>query len=291
MRCLRKLLRLAGSLLLLAFTTCQPTQRSTRFIAENQPANPSKKAGQNWQCQRVIWRAYNTNYYDYEIDTNHRLTRCTAYEKESRGVYDSFVQTLSYTPAGQLDQVRHTDGYSRYRYRKGRLASIEFVQGAELVYRYEVTVSETGQIVGLSGKPLNDSGLAAFSTRYKLDNQGRYVELETRTASGELYYRVVQRDFATAVRGAYDQFRLIPYDVNMHPWTYWGEQFPMTRELAGQVDVYRYAAPETPTTLIKRSATRFTYQTNQDGYATARWSHETLMQGRDTVSIEYQNCH
>lgn len=218
----------------------------------------------------MIWRLYNTNYYDYAIDSTRRLTRCTAYEKETHGVYDPFVQTLTYNPAGQLDQVRHNDGYSQYRYQQGRLVGIEFVQGGESVYRYRVTVNESGQVVGLRGEPLNDSGLPAYSTRYRLDKEGRYVELEARTAADEPYYRVVQRQFAPAVRRAYDQFQLIPYDFNRHPWTYWGEQFPMSRDLPGQVDVYRYAAPETPTALIQRSATRFTYQTNQDDYVTAR---------------------
>jgi hypothetical protein len=277
--------------MLMTLLHCQPREQSGQITTDTiQTAASTARLVAERPCGQTVWQAPNGNRYAYETDSSRRLSRCVAYERDGYGIDFETAQRLTYNPAGRLERVDEADAFSLYRYQNGQLTSIEFVREGQPIYRYAVTVNAQGLIVNLRGQPLNDSGLGAFSTQYTLDAQGRYVQLETRTGQGELFYRVVQRDFEPRSRNLYDQFRNIPFDLNRLPWVSWPEQFPMSRHLPRRVDVYRFATPETPTTLIKRSSRQITYRTNQYGYVTAFLNTDLLYEGRDTTRIQYQKC-
>ncbi|MFD2937335.1 hypothetical protein [Spirosoma flavum] len=224
------------------------------------------------------------------MDSTSRLKHGTAAELTVSGHYYPLDQWLTYTRKGLLEQVRDHIGSSKYAYRNGQLTSIEFSQAGQPIYRYQVSLNTRGQIVGLSGTPLHNSGLPAYSTHYQLDQQGRYVQLDVRTDKGVLYYRVIQRDFDVSVNSPYALVRGIPYDLNRFPWMTWGEIFPLSPHLARHIQTYRYAPPNKPTQLIKRSDLRLTYQRDSHGYMTGQFSTDALTTIQDTVVIDYQIC-
>jgi hypothetical protein len=75
--------------------------------------------------------------------------------------------------------------------------------------------------------------------------------------------------------------------LNRYPWITWGEEFPISSEVARHVEIYRYAPPETPTQLIKRADVSVTWRTDTLGYVTGQFSTDALTGIRDTVSIDY----
>ncbi|AKD53901.1 hypothetical protein SD10_02270 [Spirosoma radiotolerans] len=238
-----------------------------------------------------MWQDNNANRYDYRFDANQRLTQCTAFEQTSSyGVYP-FNQSLTYTKEGLLERVRDQEDSSRYHYRNGRLASIDFFQEGKSIYRYLVSTNEQGIIVGLRGVPLNDSGLLGYTTRYQLDEQGRYVQLDVEDDRGKLYYRVKQTDFVSANGHLYGLMQGVPYDLNRYPWLDWGEGFPLSPYLASHTETYRYAAPETPSQLIKRADESVTWQRDKLGHVTGQFHTDVLTTIQDTVLIHYINCH
>ena len=258
--------------------------------ARTRPPAPTVHSESIRSCKRLIWRAYNLNYYVYTLDSANRLQHGTAAERTTSGQYYPLQQKLTYTRDGLLEQVRDPNGSSQYAYRNGRLTSIEFSQVGQPIYRYQLSLNIRGQIVGLRGTPLQNSGLPAYSTQYQLDQKGRYVQLEVRTDQGVLYHRVRQGDFETSVGSPYALIRGIPYDLNRFPWMTWGETFPLNPHLARHIQTYRYAAPDTPTKLIKRSDLRLTYRRDPQGYMTGQFSTDALTTIRDTVVITYQQC-
>ena len=258
--------------------------------ARTRPPAPTVHSESIRSCKRLIWRAYNLNYYVYTLDSANRLQHGTAAERTTSGQYYPLQQKLTYTRDGLLEQVRDPNGSSQYAYRDGQLTSIEFSQAGQPVYRYQLSLNTRGQIVGLRGTPLQNSGLPAYSTQYQLDRQGRYVQLEVRTDQGVLYHRVRQGDFETSVGSPYALIRGILYDLNRFPWMTWGETFPLNPHLARHIQTYRYAAPDTPTKLIKRSDLRLTYRRDPQGYVTGQFSTDALTTIRDTVVITYQQC-
>ena len=164
---------------------------------------------------------------------------------------------------------------------------IDFYQDGQPIYRYQVSTNAKGQITRLLGRPLNDSGLVAYSTQYQLDEQGRYVQLDVRNDRNILYYRVIQRDFNSSVTSPYQLIRGVPYELNRYSWITWGEVFPIIREVARHVESYRFAPPETPTQLIKRSDVSVSWRTDTLGYITGQFSTDAMTGIRDTVSIDY----
>lgn len=242
------------------------------------------------QCRRFIWRAYNSNYYVYTIDSTNRLKHGTIAERTNSGPYYPIDQWLTYTSNGLLEQVQELNGSSQYSYHNGQLTSIRFSQAGLPIYRYQVSLNTSGQIDGLRGIPLNNSGLPAYSTHYQLDQQGRYVQLDVRTDQGILYYKVVQSDFDDSIVSPYALIQGIPYDLNRFSWMTWGEVFPLSRHLARRIQTYKYAAPNTPTQLIKRSDLRLSYRTDPQGYMTRQFSMDALTTIQDTVLIDYQQC-
>ncbi|MDB5240419.1 MAG: hypothetical protein JWP57_1044 [Spirosoma sp.] len=242
-------------------------------------------------CRRLIWRAYNSNYYVYTLDSTNRLKHGTIAERTNSGRYYPIDQYLIYTSNGLLEQVRELNGSSQYMYHNGQLTAIQFSQAGKPIYCYQVSHNSGGQIDGLRGIPLNNSGLPAYSTQYLLDQQGRYVQLDVRTDQGALYYRVVQSDFDNATSSPYALIRGIPYDLNRFSWMSWGEVFPLSPHLARRIQTYQYAAPNTPTQLIKRSDLRLTYRPDPQGYMMGQFSTDALTAIQDTVSIDYQPYH
>ena len=242
-------------------------------------------------CKEFIWRAYNTNYYVYTLDSTNRLKHGTIAERTNSGRYYPIDQWLTYTSNGLLEQVRGRNGASQYTYYNGHLTAINFFLDGQLIYRYQVSLNTNGQIDGLRGIPLNNSGLPAYSTKYLLDQQGRYVQLDVRTDQGVLYYRVVQSDFDDDTSSPYALIRGIPYDLNRFSWMSWGEVFPLSPHLARRIQTYQYAAPNTPTQLIKRSDLRFTYRPDPQGYMMEQFSTDALTTIQDTVFIDYQPCY
>jgi hypothetical protein len=235
----------------------------------------------------VVWHAYNTNYYTYTFDSKQQLSTCSAVEHSFNQKNYPLNQQLSYTKAGLLDQVLNERGFSRYRYKNGQLVEIDFFQDGQSIYRYQVSTNAKGQITSLLGMPLNDSGLMAYSTQYRLDQQGRYVQHDVRNDRNILYYRVIQRDFASSVSSPYQLIRGVPYDLNRYPWITWGEVFPISSEVARHVELYRYAPPETPNKLIKRADVSVSWRTDTLGYVTGQFSTDLLTGIRDTVTIDY----
>lgn len=277
-------------LLLTTGLGCTPADQSARPPGAKDQRSARSQARLNRSCQQIVWQDYNANRYRYQFDTSHRLSQCTALESTYSYKPYAFDQQLTYTTEGLLSQVRDEEDASQYHYRNGRLASIDFFQQGQLVYRYVVSVNDRGQLVGLRGVPLNNSGLRGYSTRYQLDEQGRYVQLDRKDEQGKLYYRVVQRGFTAANGHLYGLMRGIPYDINRYPWLSWGEGFPISPYLASRIETYRYAAPQTPTELIKRTDVSVTYQTDRQGCITGQFSTDALTTIRDTVLINYINC-
>ena len=274
-------------LLLIAVFACTPTDhqnsttRADTLSVRAAPARPTRR------CRQVVWHTYNTNYYTYTFDSGGQLSACSAVEHTFNLKDYPLNQQLIYTKAGALDQVRDERGFSRYNYKNGQLVGIDFFQDGQPIYRYQVSTNAKGQIIKLQGRPLNDSGLMAYSTQYRLDEQGRYVQLEVRNDRNILYYRVIRRDFNPSVSSPYQLMRGVPYDLNMHPWITWGEVFPISSEVARHVEIYRYAPPETPTQLIKRSDVSVSWRTDTLGYVMGEFSTDALTGIRDTVSIDY----
>lgn len=270
---------------------CTATDRQHQIPEMPDQRTIQKKLATNRPCQQVIWRNHNGNWYDYRFDASQRLSQCTAFEQpNSYGTY-ALSQYLTYAKDGLLERVHNEEDSSRYHYRNGQLASIDFFQEGQLVYRYLVTTNEQGLIVGLRGVPLNDSGLLACSARYQLDEQGRYVQLDLEDDRGVLYYRVRQSDFVPATGHLYGLIRSVPYDLNRNPWIRWSEGFPLSPYLARRIETYRYAAPETPTQLIKRMDQSVDWKRDKQGHITGQFSTDALTAIRDTVLIDYLNCH
>lgn len=267
-------------------TTNQPSQPPVLTRPTNYTVHPDS----NRLCKRLIWRAYNLNYYEYTMDSVNRLQHAIAAERTISGRYYPLDQRLTFTSKGLLEQVRDPNGSSRYTYRDSQLTAIEFSQDGQPIYRYQVSVNTHGQIVGLRGTPLSNSGLPAYSTQYQLDRQGRYVQLDVRTDQGILYHRVTQSDFETSPGSPYALIHGIPYDLNRFPWMTWGEVFPLNPHLARRIQTFRYAAPNTPNQLIKRADLRLSYRTDPQGYITGQFSTDVLTSIRDTVVIDYQLC-
>lgn len=242
------------------------------------------------RCRQVVWRDYNTNYYTYTFDSRQQLSACSAVEHTFNLKDYPLNQQLIYSKAGVLDEVRDERGFSRYRYQNGQLVGIDFFQDGQPIYRYQVSTNAKGQITKLLGMPLNDSGLIAYSTQYRLDEQGRYVQLDVRNDRNILYYRVIQRDFDPSVSSPYQLIRGVPYDLNRYPWMTWGEVFPISSEVARHIETYRYAPPGTPTKLIKRADVSVSWRTDTQGYVTGQFGTDALTGIRDTVSIDYLTC-
>lgn len=278
-------------LLLTTGLACTSADHSTRPPVVTERRLSRSQTHPNRFCQQVVWRDYNTNRYEYRFDSSQRLSQCTALESTSSYKPYALNQQLTYTKDGLLERVRDEEDHSQYHYRNGQLASIDFFQQGRLIYRYVVSVNARGQLVGLRGIPLNNSGLLGYSTRYQLDEQGRYVQLDMEDDQGRLYYRVIQRGFTAAISHLYGLMRGIPYDINRHPWLGWGEGFPISPYLASHIETYRYATPQTPTELIKRTDVSITYQIDKQGYITGQFSTDALTTIRDTVLINYLKCH
>lgn len=274
-------------LLLIAVFTCTPTDHQDHTVSADTLSVRAAPARPKRRCRQVVWHAYNTNYYTYTFNASEQLSACSAVEHTFNQKDYPLNQQLIYTRAGLLDQVRDERGFSRYRYRNGQLVGIDFFQDGQPIYRYQVSTNAKGQITRLLGMPLNDSGLMAYSTQYQLDEQGRYVQLDVRNDRNILYYRVIQRDFNSSVTSPYQLIRDVPYDLNRNPWISWGEVFPISSDVARHVAIYRYAPPETPTQLIKRSDVSVSWRTDTLGYVTGEFSTDALTGIRDTVSIDY----
>jgi hypothetical protein len=274
-------------LLLIAVFACTPTDRQDSTTSADTLSVRVAHAHPNRWCRQVVWHTYNTNYYTYTFDSGQQLSACSAVEHTFNLKDYLLNQQLIYTKAGVLDQVRDERGFSRYRYKNGQLVGIDFFQDGQPIYRYQVSTNAKGQITRLLGMPLNDSGLMAYSTQYRLDEQGRYVQLDVRNDRNLLYYRVSQRDFDSSVTSPYQLIRGVPYDLNRYPWITWGEVFPISSEVARHVEIYRYAPPETPTKLIKRADVSVSWRTDTLGYVTGQFSTDVLTGIRDTVSIDY----
>jgi len=242
-------------------------------------------------CPQIVWQDYNTNRYLYQFDDNHRLIQCSAVEQMNSYNPYAFDQQLTYTSEGLLHEVRDEEDASRYHYRNGQLTFIDFFQQGQPIYRYKVTVNVRGQVVSLRGIPLNNSGLLGYMTRYQLDEQGRYVQLDMEDHQGKLYYRVIQRGFTPATGHLYELMQGIPYDLNRIPWLNWGEGFPISPYLASHIETYQYGAPQTPARLIKRADVSVTYQTDGKGHLVGQFSSDALTTIQDTVRINYQQCH
>ncbi|GAB4024634.1 hypothetical protein [Spirosoma koreense] len=270
--------------------TCTSSDQQTRSLATDEVPGRRERVDENWQCRQVIWHDYNLNYYVYSTDSSRLVTRCTAVEKTNSFQYYPLEQRLVYNRQGLLEQVYAENGSSQYHYRNGQLASIDFRQAKRLIYRYLISVNAGGQIIGLRGIPLNNSGLMGYSTRYQLDQQGRYVQLDVRTDKGLLYYRVVQDNFDTSTSSIYGLLRGIPFDLNRHAWINWGEGFPVSQDVARHIRTYQYAAPQTPDQLIKRSDVSASYRTNTQGYLTHQYRTDAVSSLHDTVWIDYRNC-
>jgi hypothetical protein len=274
-------------LLLIAVFACTPTDHQNSMTSANTlsvrvaPDRPKRR------CRQVVWRAYNTNYYTYTFDSSEKLSACSAIEHTFNLKDYPLNQYLIYTKAGVLDQVRDERGLSQYRYKNGQLVGIDFFQDGQSIYRYQVSTNAKGQITGLLGMPLNDSGLIAYSAQYRLDEQGRYVQLDVRNDRNILYYRVIQRDFDSSISSPYQLIRGVPYDLGRYPWITWGEVFPISSEVARHLEIYRYAPPETPNKLIKRADVSVSWRTDTLGYITGQFSTDELTGIRDTVSIDY----
>lgn len=276
--------------LFISLIACTATDQKNSGQQTREWPDHADDARPNRQCQQLIWQAYNMNRYTYSFDSSGRLSRCSAIENGYNLNSYAFEQKMSYTKEGLLEEVQYERGLSQYHYRNGRLVSIDFFQDGQPIYQYLIQTNTKGQITGLKGQPLQDSGLTAYSTQYRLDERGRYVQLDVRTDKGILYHRVVQRDFDPSVKSPYALFQHIPYDLNRYPWITWGELFPMNAQVARHVETYRYAAPETPMNLIKRSDIVLDWKTDRQGYLTGQFSNDTLNRMRDTVFVEYIKC-
>ena len=66
--------------------------------------------------------------------------------------------------------------------------------------------------------------------------------------------------------------------------------FPVSPYLAKRVETFRYAAPETPTELIKRADLSVTWQRDKQGHLTGQFSTDALTTIQDTILIDYLNC-
>ena len=277
------------SYLLLTLLACTATDHQPQT-----PGTPDRPTGQDEPttsrpCRQIVWRD-NNNRYVYQFDSTQRLRQCTAFEQSSSyGTY-ALNQQLTYTKDGRLERASNGEDSSRYDYRNGRLASIDFFQEGLAVYRYLVSTNQHGLIVGLRGIPLNDSGLLACATRYRLDDRGRYVQLDLEDSRGVLYYRVKQGDFRSAVGHLLGSMAGVPYDLNRHAWVNWSQVFPVSPQLAGRVETFRYAAPETPADLIKRADLSVSWQRDKQGHITGQFSTDALTTIRDTSLFIYLNC-
>lgn len=275
------------SLLLIAVFACTPTDHQNPTTNADTLSGRAALVRPKHRCRYLVWHAYNTNYYTYTFDSGQHLSQASAVEHTFNLKDHPLNQQLIYSKTGLLDQVRDERGLSRYRYQNGHLVGIDFFQDGQPIYRYQVSTNAKGQITRLQGMPLNDSGLTAYSTQYRLDEHGRYVQLEVRNDQNVLYYRLIQHDFDASVSSPYQLIEGVPYDMNRYPWITWGEVFPISRELARHVEIYRYAPPQTPTQLIKRADVSVTWRTDTLGYVTGQFSTDALTGIRDTVSIDY----
>jgi len=278
-------------LLLLLVLGCTATDRQPKHTAT--PDGLLVQGGPiiSRRCLGLVWHDYNTNRYEYQFDARGQLSQCTAFEQTaSPGLY-ALSQQLTYARNGLLEQVRGGGDSSRYHYKGEKLASIDFFQLGQLVYRYLVTTNQQNKITGLRGIPLNDSGLPASSTRYQLDEQGRYVQLEVADERGVLYARVTQSDFVAAKGHLNGALGTLPYNLNHDPWLSWGEEFPLSGYLARRIQQYRYAASETPTKLIQRADLLVSWQRDKQGYITAQFRSDALTTIQDTSLINHLNCH
>lgn len=270
--------------------TCTATKENRVVQTRQWPTYNETYSQAERSCGQLVWHAYNTNRYSYSFDSFQRMAECYAVENGYTLHENPFRQKMSYSKEGLLEYVQYERGISRYHYQQGRLAFIEFFEEKQPIYRYQVYSNAQGQIVGLKGRPLHNSGLMAYSTKYQLDKQGRYVQLDVYTDQGVLYYRVVQRDFDPSAKNPLPLAGQTFYDLNRYPWIMWGEVFPLQKALARRIETFRYAAPETPGKLIKRSDVTVSWQTDGQGYITSQFSYDALNKTRDTVSIEYLNC-
>ena len=279
-------------LLLLTCLACTSIDNKRHLAETTHQASVAEQLPPSPDCQQIIWQAgEGGNRYVYNFAANQRLRQCTALEEN--GGYGVYVlnQQLTYTPQGQLKQVRSQADSSHYHYQKGQLASVVFFQEGIPVYRYQFQVDARGHLVGLTGIPLNNSGLQGYSTRYQLDEKGRYRQLDVFNELGQPYYRVIQQNFVAGPNLLARGMRGIPFDLNRYPWPGWGEQFPVSEHLASRIELYRYASPQTPTQLIKRNDLSVVFQRDQLGYITRQIDTDLLTTIRDTVRIRYLTCH
>lgn len=270
--------------------SCAENQRQAAKLANQLPVSPNRAIAE--PCHQIIWQEANDNQYIYQFDSLQRLQTCTALEESVNYKHFILKQHLAYNKRGWLEWVHGQEDSSHYTYQKGRLASIDFFQEGRHTYRYRLDTNAQGQLVALRGFPINNSGLQGYSTRYQLDGQGRYVQLEVFDEHGRLYYRVIQRDFVAITDHLAKGMRMhgIPYDLNRYPWPGWGKQFPLSQHLAGRMEIYRYAAPQTPTQLIKRADVSVAFLRNERGYITSRISADATTSIRDTSRITHLNC-
>jgi hypothetical protein len=279
-------------LLLITGLACSSAdkQRQATGLGNQLPVSSSRSIP--GLCHQIIWQEANANRYIYHFDSLQRLQRCTALEESTGYKLFGLNQQLTYNNQGWLEWVRGQEDSSHYNYQEGRLASIDFFQEGRHVYRYRLDTNARGDLVGLRGIPMNNSGLQGYSTRYQLDGLGRYVQLEVFNDQGHLYYRVIQRDFVPIADQLAKGMRRhgIPYDLNRYPWPGWGKQFPLNEHLASRIETYRYAAPQTPTQLIKRADVSVAFLQNRRGYITHQISTDALTSMRDTICLTHLNC-
>lgn len=279
-------------LLLLTGLACTSTDSKRHSVRTTNQAPAADQLLTPPPCQQIIWQEGGVdNQYVYNFDAHQRLHQCATLEDNSGyGIY-AFNQHLTYTQQGRLEQVHNQSDSSHYTYQKGQLASIDFFQEGLPIYRYQLKNNTRKKLVELRGIPLNNSGLQGYSTRYQLDEQDRYVQLDVFNERGKLYYRVIQGNFVSTPNLLARSMRGIPYDLNRHPWPGWGEQFPVSEHLASRVEIYRYASPQTPTQLIKRADLSLVFQNDRLGYITRQISIDALTTIRDTVCIRYLACY
>ncbi len=279
-------------MLLITGLSCSSDTNQRQATVPGNHLNVSPKQSTSGFCRQIIWQEANANRYIYLFDSLQRLITCTAQEESVGYKPFTLVQQLAYNKQGWLEWVHGQEDSSHYSYKKGRLASIDFFQEGRHIYRYLLHTNAQGHLVELRGIPINNSGLQGYSTRYQLDGRGRYVQLEVFNDKGQLYYRVIQRDFVAIDNHLAKAMRMhgIPYDLNRSPWPSWGKQFPVSEHLAGRIETYRYAAPQTPARLIKRADVSVAFLYNQRGYITRHVSTDAFTSMLDTIRITHLDC-
>ena len=279
-------------LLLLTGLACTSTDGKRQSVQMTNQASAAYQLPTPPPCQQIIQQGGRVgSQYIYHFDGHQRLNQCTALEENSGSGLYTLNQQLTYTQQGLLKQVSSPVDSSQYHYRNGQLASIDFFQEGQRIYRYQFHVNARGKLEDLQGIPLNNSGLEGYSTHYQFDEQGRYVQLDVFNARGDQYYRVIQGNFVATPDLLARSMHGVPYDLNRYPWPSWGEQFPLSDHLASHIEIYRYAPPHTPTQLIKRADMSVAFQSDRLGYVTHQISTDALTTIRDTVRFRYLTCH